>query len=64
MSPRSATGDISHRGKLPAISGQSTDARRAFLIAMNIATLPSVPRQTLKDIHGRRTQPAGTIGQE
>ena len=33
----------------------------AFLIAVNIAKLPSVPRQILKDIRGRRTRPAGMI---
>jgi hypothetical protein len=33
----------------------------AFLIAVNIAKLPSVPRQILKDIHGRRIRPARTI---
>ena len=33
----------------------------AFLIAVNIAKLPSVPRQILKDIPGRQIQPAVTI---
>jgi hypothetical protein len=32
-----------------------------YLGATNIAKLPSAPRQILKDIHGRRTRPAGTI---
>jgi hypothetical protein len=33
----------------------------AFLIAVTIAKLPSVPRQILKDIPSRRLRPAGTI---
>jgi hypothetical protein len=33
----------------------------AFLIAVNIAELPSVPWQILKDIRGRRIRSAGTI---
>jgi hypothetical protein len=33
----------------------------AFLIAVNIAKLPSVPRQILKDIRGRLIRPAGTM---
>jgi hypothetical protein len=31
----------------------------AFLIAVNIAKLPNVPRQILKNIPGHRTRPAG-----
>jgi hypothetical protein len=34
----------------------------AFLIALNIAKLPSVPRQILKASHGRQIRPAGMIG--
>jgi hypothetical protein len=33
----------------------------ALLIAVNIAKLPSVPRQILKTSRGRRTRPAVTI---
>ena len=33
----------------------------AFLIAVNIAKLPSVPRQILKDIPRPPNRPAGTI---
>jgi hypothetical protein len=33
----------------------------AFLIAVNIAKPPSVPRQILRTLHGRRTRPAGMI---
>jgi hypothetical protein len=32
-----------------------------FLIAVDIAKVPSVPRQILKNIPGHRTRPAGTI---
>jgi hypothetical protein len=35
--------------------------REAFLVAVNIAKLPSVPRQILKDIPRRQIQPAGKI---
>jgi hypothetical protein len=31
----------------------------AFLIAVNIVKVPSVPRQILKNIPGHRTRPAG-----
>ena len=33
----------------------------AFLLAVNIAKLPSVPRSILKDIPSRQIQPLGTI---
>ena len=33
----------------------------AFLIAVNITKLPSVPRQIIKDIPRRQIRPAGTI---
>jgi hypothetical protein len=40
---------------------KSVSRDEAFLIAVNIAKLPSVPRPILKDIHGRQIRPAGMI---
>jgi hypothetical protein len=45
-----ASSDISHCARQPAISGQSTDARRGILDCDEHCKLPSVPQQILKDI--------------
>jgi hypothetical protein len=46
--------------KLPAIKRKVLTRDEAFLIAVNIAKLPSVPRQILKDIPRRQLRRAGT----
>jgi hypothetical protein len=45
-----AISDISHCGKLPAIAANLLTRDEAFLIAVKIAKLRSVPRQILKEI--------------